>query len=317
MEHWVPYSMKHWWLPWHWPTWLLFGTCWCVVRLPMVVQYLVGRLIARFFFSVFPRRKAIVQVNLQLAFPELTTTQREELTRQSINEFSRSMVETMFVWFRGVQPLLNRVQLTGLEQLHDRAWTRGTILLGAHFASLDLCGAAVSQNIPLQITYRDIKNPIANHFAVSRRKRDYEKLYLATELRTIIAELHKGKTIWFACDQDMGTRKATCFAPFFGIKASTITTPFRLARLTGARVVLMTHTRDNDAQTWDVEFHPIELSGLPEPDCYRADATSVNAIIEQIVRMEPAQYFWVHRRFKTMETGKRRDYRFVNDTSID
>lgn len=283
----------------------------------MAVQYLVGGLIARFFFSVFPRRKAIVQVNLQLAFPELTTTQHEELTQQSINEFSRSVVETMFVWFRGVQPLLNRVQLSGLEQLRDLEWKQGTILLGAHFASLDLCGAAVCQHIPLQITYRDIKNPVANFFAVSRRQRDYEKLYLATELRTIISELRKGKTIWFACDQDMGTRKATCFAPFFGVKVSTITTPFRLARLTGARVVLMTHTRDNEAQTWDIQFHPIELSRLPEPECYLADATSVNAVIEQIVRIEPAQYFWVHRRFKTMETGKRRDYRFVSKTSID
>lgn len=283
----------------------------------MVVQYFLGKLIAQFFFSIFPRRKAIVQVNLRLAFPELTAAEHEDLTRQSINEFSRSMVETVFVWFRGVQPLLNSVQLSGLEQLHDHEWTQGTIILGAHFASLDLCGAAVSQNIPLQITYRDIKNPVANYFAVNRRQRDYEKLYLATELRTIIAELRKGKTVWFACDQDMGTRKAACFAPFFGVKVSTITTPFRLARLTGARVVLMTHTRDNEAQTWNIQLHPIELSSLPEPDCYLADATRVNAVIEQIVRMEPAQYFWVHRRFKTMETGKRRDYRFVNKTSVD
>lgn len=309
--------MRRLWLPWHWPTWALFGTGWCVAHLPLTVQYLVGRLIARFFFSFYRRRKAIVQVNLQLAFPELSTTQREELTRQSIDEFSRSMVETVFVWFRGVHPLLERVHISGHEQLRDRVQTQGTILLGAHFASLDLCGSALSKNIPLQITYRDIKNPVANYIAVSRRQRDYERLYLATELRTMVAELRKGKTIWFACDQDMGTRKSTCFAPFFGTKVSTITTPFRLARLTGARVVLMTHTRDNEARTWDIELHPIELSSLPEPECHIADATSVNAVIEQIVRTHPAQYFWVHRRFKTMETGRRRDYQFVQNTSID
>ena len=309
--------MKRLWLPWHWPVWALFGIGWLVARLPLGVQYATGRLIARFFFSLIQRRKAIIRVNLLLAFPQLSSTERDALTQQTIDEFSMSMVDTFFVWFRGAHSLLERVRISGLDQLSAQDPTQGTILLGAHFASLDLCGAAVSQRVPLQITYRDIKNPVANYFAVSRRLRDYEKIFLATELKTMVAELRKGKTIWFACDQDMGTRKATCFAPFFGVKASTITTPFRLARRTGARVLLMTHTRNSGARIWDVEFHPIELSRRAEPECYVADASNVNAVIEQVVRTQPAQYFWVHRRFKTMANGLRRDYRFEETTSRD
>lgn len=269
----------------------------------------MGKVVARIFFALFPRRKAIIQVNLKLAFPELTDAQRNELTRRTIDEFSQSMVETLFVWFRGVHSLMERVQVSGIDRLRNSDQKRGIILLGAHFASLDLCGAAVSRRVPFQITYRDIKNPVVNFLAFKCRQRDYERLYLATELRTMVNELRKGKTIWFASDQDMGTRKATCFAPFFGVYASTSTTPFRLARLTGASVVLMTHTRNNAAQTWDVELHPIELSELAAPECYAADASIVNSVIEQVVRTHPAQYFWVHRRFKTMVDGQRRDYR--------
>lgn len=309
--------MKHLWFPWHWPTWILFGVCWCLARLPLGLQYILGRLVARAFFALVRRRKAVIRVNLQLAFPELSAAQRDDLTQRTINEFSRSMVETLFVWFRGVHTLLERVNISGLEQLHNSEYTQGTILLGAHFASLDLCGTAVSESSPFQITYRDIKNPVANYFAVSRRRRAYEKLYLATELKTVVDELRNGKTVWFAVDQDMGTRKATCYAPFFGVEVSTITTPFRLARLTGARVVLMAHTRNNKERTWDVEFHPIELSTLAAPECYVADATNVNRVIEQIIRNQPAQYFWVHRRFKTMADGQRRDYRFAEIRSLD
>ncbi len=303
--------MKHLWLPWYWPTWTLFGLGWCIARLPLGLQYTLGRWVARVFFSWVPRRKAVIRVNLQLAFPELTPLQRDELTRSTIDEFSRSMVETLFVWFRGIDTLLERVNVSGLEQLRPSEHSQGTILLGAHFASLDLCGTAVSHRSPFQITYRDIKNPVANYFAVSRRSRAYEKLYLATELKTVVNELRRGKTVWIAIDQDMGTRKATCFAPFFGVEASTITTPFRLARLTGARVVLMAHTRNNKERTWDVELLPIELSKLAVPECYLADATDVNRVIEQLIRSQPAQYFWVHRRFKTMANGQRRDYRIT------
>lgn len=300
--------MKRLWLPWHWPTWTLIGLGWCVARLPLEMQSTLGKVVARIFFALLRRRKAIIQVNMKLAFPELTDAQRKELTHQTIDEFSQSMVETLFVWFRGVHSLLERVQISGIDRLRSSDQTQGIILLGAHFASLDLCGTAVSQRAPFQITYRDIKNPVVNYIAFKCRQRDYERLYLATELRTIVNELRKGKTIWFASDQDMGTRKTTCFAPFFGVYASTSTTPFRLARLTGARVVLMTHTRNNSAKTWDVELHPIELSNLSEPECYVSDASMVNSVIEQVVRTQPAQYFWVHRRFKTMADGKRRDY---------
>ena len=300
--------MKHSWLPWYWPTWILFGLGWCVARLPLGLQYSMGRLIARVFFALVTRRKAVIRVNLQLAFPELTNLQRDELTQQTIDEFSRSMVETLFVWFRGVHPLVDRVNISGLEILHNREQSQGTILLGAHFASLDLCGSALSRSSPFQITYRDIKNPVVNYFAVSSRRRAYEKLYRATELKTVVNELRHGKTVWIATDQDMGTRKATCFAPFFGIQVSTITTPFRLARLTGARVVLMAHTRNNEDRTWSVELHPIELSKIAAPECYVADATRVNQVIEQVIRSQPTQYFWVHRRFKTMANGQRRDY---------
>lgn len=309
--------MKHLWLPWYWPTWALFGLGWCVARLPLKLQYILGRLIARVFFSLVPRRKAVIRVNLQLAFPELSPSHRVELTRSTIDEFSQSMVETLFVWFRGVHSLLERVNISGLEQLHNREHSQGTILLGAHFASLDLCGTALSYRSPFQITYRDIKNPVANYFAVRSRRRAYQKLYLATEIKTVVNELRNGKTVWIATDQDMGTRKATCFAPFFGVKVSTITTPFRLARLTGARVVLMTHTRNNHERTWDVELHPIELSQLAAPECFVADATNVNQVIEQVIRSHPAQYFWVHRRFKTMANGQRRDYRFTEIKSLD
>jgi KDO2-lipid IV(A) lauroyltransferase len=35
-----------------------------------------------------------------------------------------------------------------------------------------------------------------------------------------------------------------------------------------------------------------------------ADATRVNAEIERAIRKDPAQYMWVHRRFKTHPKGK-------------
>ncbi len=218
-----------------------------------------------------------------------------------------SVIETLFVWLRGIKPLIPRVKFNGLEHL-ENTQGQGIVLLGAHFASLDLCAGALSVKYPYGGTYRPFKNPVVEHFASRSRSRYYSPMLLATNMRGVLAELKQGKTIWFAADQDMGTRKAACFAPFFGIEASTVMTPYRIARLTNSRVVLLSHARNDTDLIWEVNLTPVQLSESPEPKCYHEDAATVNSLIEEEVRKNPSQYFWVHRRFKTMRNGERRDY---------
>jgi KDO2-lipid IV(A) lauroyltransferase len=50
------------------------------------------------------------------------------------------------------------------------------------------------------------------------------------------------------------------------------------------------------------------LENFPSGDDL-ADATRVNAAIEEGVRMMPEQYFWVHKRFKTRPEGAAPIYR--------
>jgi KDO2-lipid IV(A) lauroyltransferase len=53
---------------------------------------------------------------------------------------------------------------------------------------------------------------------------------------------------------------------------------------------------------WRVRFGPA-WTGWPTDDAL-ADAAAMNAWIESEVRKLPAQYLWVHKRFKTRPAGE-------------
>ena len=293
--------------PRYWVVWSLFGLAHLVVWLPLRWQYAVGKFLGRLAFKRNSRRKRIINRNLELAYPSMATQEREAISSECMDSISMTLVETFFVWLRGVTPLVSKVKITGLDRLNETA-DQGAIVLGGHFAALDLCVTALAARTPLGATYRKFKHPVVEYFAKRSRERCYAQLHEATHLKAIVCELERGSAIWFAADQDMGNRKSTCFVPFFNIETSTSITPYRLARRTGAKMLFVSHARNASNLTWEIQVQEVESSNEPEPTCYEIEATRVNSLIESAINRHPAQYFWVHRRFKSTKSGRRRPY---------
>jgi KDO2-lipid IV(A) lauroyltransferase len=71
-------------------------------------------------------------------------------------------------------------------------------------------------------------------------------------------------------------------------------------------VLFFSHFRNERTRRWRLEISPV-IEGFPSGDDV-ADATRLNAIVEQAIRRDPAQYLWLHRRFKTRPPGEARPY---------
>ena len=144
------------------------------------------------------------------------------------------------------------------------------------------------------ISYRPNDNPTFDQ-VIRRGRTRYAELVDVRALREIAKHLKKGDTVWFGPDQDMGP-KGSVFAPFFGRPACTVTTPSRLARISGAISIFLDLHRD-----FDGVYH---LSFVAMPDDYPCEdevenAYQLNQYIEKTVRNHPSQYMWMHKRFKT------------------
>jgi KDO2-lipid IV(A) lauroyltransferase len=172
---------------------------------------------------------------------------------------------------------------------------RGVLLLCPHYSMLDLVAPLMHAIAGrFVISYRPNDNPQFDQ-AVCRGRKRYAELVDVRALREIVKHLKQGQMVWFGPDQDMGP-KGSVFAPFFGRPACTVTTPARLARMSGAVSLFLDLHRD-DQGTYQVRLQPMPENYPAEDEV--ENATHLNQCIEDALKNHPAQYMWMHKRFKT------------------
>ena len=117
----------------------------------------------------------------------------------------------------------------------------------------------------------------------------------------LVRAVKKGAAFFNLPDMDFGPRDAA-FVPFFGVPAATLLAPSRLARSLKMVVQPVVAETLPGGQGYRVRFLPA-WDDWPSADP-EADARRMNAWIESEIRRCPAQYLWVHKRFKTRPEGQ-------------
>lgn len=288
--------------PKHWPTWIGLGFLRLCTLLPYRMQMWLGRLLGYLSFALMSRRRHIVEINIQLAFPELNEKEQKSLVRKTFASTGMGIFETAMAWWGSKRRLQSRVIINGIEHLQNAlAQGKGVILLSAHFSCLELSGRLLSFTQPFQVTYKRAHNPLMEAVLRHVRKKHFIDAINTYDTREMITGLKKNVATWYAMDQDLGARLHV-FAPFMGIPACTLTTTSRLARMSGAIVVPYFPKRLDDSYKYELTILPA-LENFPSKDELE-DTTRINDLITEHVRKAPEQYLWVHRRFKTRPPGE-------------
>ena len=277
-----------------------------VALLPYRVQMALGGILGWLMFKFMPERRNYARINLKLCFPEMTDTQRQELLRNHFDSLGKGMIETAIAWWSPAARLNKLQHVEGLENFDAAvAKGKGVILLGAHFTTLEIGVRLLALHRSYRAMYREHNNPLFDAIMRKRRESYLDLTHERKDVRGTLRSLKDNKVIWYAADQDYG-RQHSVFAPFFGVPAALITATARLSKLSGAPVVPFFQTRREDGSGYDLKLLP-PLENFPSGDDVQ-DATAINHVIEEEIRLQPAQYLWVHRRFKTQPEGMKRPY---------
>lgn len=279
------------------------GLGWLLGRLPFRLQMWLGRRIGDLAYLVLPQRRHVADVNLRLCFPELAPAERARLLREHFHSVGMGAMETLICWW-APQPKVERLtDLEGLRHLEAAAAEgRGLLLLSAHFTSLEL-GVRMAQihlkrlGLVTTAMYKPPHNPVVDR--IMRRRREFhigERSLPNDDVRGLVRALKRGRAVWYAADQKARNR-FSAEVPFFGIPARTSLATGRIVQMSGAAVIPFFTLRREDARGYRLVVLP-PLEDFPSGD-ETADARRLNALIEDVVRQAPAQYFWLHQRFKT------------------
>lgn len=283
-----------------WPAWLGIGLMAAMARLPWPVQRFAGRVLGVALQSLLRKRRAIAARNIALCFPELDKAAQSRLLREHFAALGTGVFEFARAWWGSVGPLRRGTTVEGLEHMQAaRAGGRGVIVVSGHFTTLEVCGRLMCDHVPLAGMYRPHDEP-AMEWAVRRGRARYAAaMFPKQDVRGAVRHLKRGGLLWYAPDQDP-SRGDAVYVPFFGRPAHSLTSTHALARMSGAAVVLFTHARRPDG-SYVMKFSPA-LEGFPSADP-GADTARVMAGIEEMARAAPAQYLWIHRRFKRQPDG--------------
>ena len=295
--------------PRHWPVWIGLGLMRLLHLLPLRVQLKLGEGLGALVSRLLPGRRRIVAANLWVAFPERTHEQRRELLHTHFRALGRGVFEAAIAWWSSDARIAKAGIVEGLENLRAvQNKGQGALLLTGHFTTLELGARFLTlAGVEFHAMYRPYKNPVMDYLMHHWRQRRSKLPALPREeLRPLVRSLREGRAVWYAPDQTLDP-KISVYVPFFGKKVATIVATSKLAAMGRAAVVpyfpaYLGHGR------YRVVIEPA-LQDFPGPDEV-ADAARINQVLEAGIRTyAPAEYFWVHRRFKSVPKGEPDIYR--------
>jgi len=248
--------------------------------------------------------------HLRLALgEEYSEEQLQQIARQSCRHLVMFAVECLFTprlitiatWSRYVR-LKNFSEALRL-MLQDK----GVIMLTGHYGSWELLGFTLAAlGFDIVAVMRPLDNPFLNRYLLGiRERRGLRLLYkkgAAANMEDVLAD---GSALCFIADQDAG-RKGI-FVDFFGRPASTYRSIALVAIQHEAPIVVGCARRISDRFLYEIDvqdvIYPHEWQDHDDPVHYITQRYT--AAIEEMVRIDPTQYLWLHRRWKTQPGRKR------------
>ncbi|MDT7837901.1 LpxL/LpxP family acyltransferase [Aquabacterium sp. OR-4] len=288
-----------------WGARLLLGLLWLLHLLPLGVQAAIGRGLGRSLYALAGSRRRVALRNIALCQPQLDDAARERLAREHFQWLARSLLERGLLWYASHARLRRLIHVEGEVDWAERHPDTPVMWLVPHFVALDVAGVATQlfQRRQVGSIYQAQSNPVFD--AAMRRGRlrfGLGQVFSRGERALpLIRAVRQGCVFFNLPDMDFGARDAG-FVPFFGVPAATLLAPARMAR--SLRMVVQPVVAEllPGGQGYRVRFLA-PWTDFPGDDDLAA-ARRMNAWIEHEVLQQPAQYLWVHRRFKTRPPGE-------------
>ena len=272
-----------------------------IAPLPLPWLRALGWLLGQVLYGLAVPRRRVVMVNLRLCFPQWSVAERRRVARETFVRFAQAWLDRSWLWDGPAERVRERVVLQGAVQA--LADPKPTLVFAPHFYGLDAGGMALTLNFqrPMLSIYTPQPSAAVDEWLHRGRSRFGEvQLFNRSDgVKSLVSALRKGGLLYLLPDMNFGPEESI-FVPFFGVSAATVPSLSRFARLARAQVVPVVTRMTPSGYT--VEVMP-PWPHFPTDDVV-ADTTRMNRELEAWILTMPAQYYWVHKRFKTRPPGE-------------
>jgi KDO2-lipid IV(A) lauroyltransferase len=285
--------------------WLGLIICSLIVKLiPAKSLYSFAHGISSLAYRFAGKQRNIALDSLAIAFgKEKSREEIERIARDCFDFMAKSAVELMFLMDKPAE-LRKAVSIEGRQNLDSAlAKGKGVILVSAHFGNFPLLlGRLAIEGYKAAGIMRPMRDErVERLFLKKRQNFGVKTIYSQPRnvcVNSTIQALRNNESVFIPIDQNFGT--GGVFVNFFGRQAATATGPVILAQRTKAALLPCFIVRQAD-DTHKIIFEPaISLEeGADAHETIIKNIQKLTNIIEKYIRKYPAEWGWIHRRWKS------------------
>jgi KDO2-lipid IV(A) lauroyltransferase len=288
--------------------WLGLNTCSLIVKfIPARFIYGFAKNIGSLGYRIAKKQRTTTLESLTIAFGRDKSRQEiEQIARDCFTFLAKAGVELVFLMDRPAL-LMKRVNLVGKHNLDNAlAKGNGVILASAHFGNFPLLMSRLALSGykigGIMRAMRDTR--VENIFLEKRNRFKIKTIYSQPRsvcVNNTLEALRNNEVVFIPIDQNFGT--GGVFVDFFGRKAATATGPVVLAQRTKAALLPCFIVRQKDDTHKIIFEEPLNLEKGKDPqETVVINIQRLTNIIEHYIRIYPAEWGWVHRRWKTKQS---------------
>ena len=282
-----------------WCVYALFRLFEAVLRLlPLPVVFVIGEIGGLAAWALARSYRQLVQRNLDIAFGrEMDVHARRRLARQHFQRLGANLLSSLKVPTMPLAEIEAVVSIEGID--HVKKGIRdhlGFVYAICHMGNWEILAQmpSICPTGKPGTLFQPLGNPFLNaHIARLRARFGFQLFDRHDGFHTTVQFLRDGGGLGVLVDQHAGDSGVWC--PLFGRLASTTTLGALLTLRTGGPVLPLGIITTGRAR-WKIVVTP-PVQG-PRRHVGQLTAT-LNSELEKLIRLSPADWFWVHNRWKT------------------
>ena len=261
--------------------------------LPLRALHAIGAALG--WLSYLFSRSYASRLNANLRQSGLFSNEMEyhRLRRAAVAEAGKAMVEPVAIWFKPNAQVMQLIRefrnIAAIEAARREG--RGIFILTPHLGCFEIVGFYFGQIMPFTVLYRPPRVRLLEPLMVSGRRRG--RVELATTdlsgVRRLLKALRSGNGAGMLPDQAPRWGEAV-WARFFDRPALTMTLSNRLRHATGCATFMVFAERLPRGAGYRLHVESL-------PDAI-GNESQLNRDVENIIRLQPAQYLWGYDRYK-------------------
>jgi len=253
-----------------------------------------------FLLSILPNSaRNNTKINLKLCFPNSSDQEIKVLTRKSLKETSRSLLESGKSWITFPKTgVANIIQIKGMKLVSESlSQEKGAILFTSHLGNIEVLISFLAQNFKCTILYTPAKINAVDELMKQARLLMGAEMVKADSggVKSALKALNRGEVIIMASDQ-VPKKKSGIISNFFGTPALSVSLVSSLATRTESPCHSVSCIRLKKGKGYKVIFskriEKLNTLGVPE------GVNLMNTELEECIMKAPEQYAWEYKRFK-------------------